>query len=136
MQALTKVDLVEDIVLKYAENNANTLSSSVRHQLRQDLITVLYEVSSKAHPQIDVLARCHSLGVTPPKLKSCPFCGKSATYAVSQARFLKPELVNLYLIAGCRSCGISCQMFKIGDDLLAACNRAAEKWNSRVGGDA
>ena len=71
----TKVDLVEGIVLKYAENNANILSNNVRQQLRQEIITVLYQVSAQTHPVIDVLAECKRLGVTPPKLKSCPFCG-------------------------------------------------------------
>lgn len=134
MKALTKVDLVEDIVLKYTEKNADTLRPVVRNQLRREIITVLYQVSAQSHPVIDVLAECSKLGVSPPKLKPCPFCGKSAQYAVSQARFLKPELVNLYLVAGCRSCGITCQLFKIGDDLLKACESAAEKWSSRVGG--
>jgi hypothetical protein len=136
MKALTKADLVEAIVLKYAENNANTLSPVVRTQLRREIITVLYQVSAQSHPVIDVVAQLHSIGLTPPELKPCPFCGKAAIYGVSQARFLKPELVNLYLVAGCKSCGITCQMFKIGDDLLSACECAAEKWNHRIGGDA
>jgi hypothetical protein len=136
VKALTKADLVEAIVLKYAENNANTLSPAVRTQLRQEILTVLYQVSAQSHPVINVIDECRKLGVEPPKLKPCPFCGKAAVYAVSQARFLKPELVNLYLVAGCRSCGITCQMFKIGDDLLGACELAAEKWNHRIGGDA
>lgn len=132
----TKVGLVEDIVLKYAENNANTLSNNVRQQLRRELITVLYHVSAETHPKIDVLIECQRLGFTPPKLKPCPFCGKDAVYGVSQARFLKPELVNLYLLVGCRSCGITCQLFKIADDLPSACERAANVWNHRIGGDA
>ena len=136
MPVKTKVDLVEDVVLKYAENNATILSPGMRNQLRQELMTVLYHVSADTHPKIDVLIECQRLGVVPPKLKPCPFCGKPAAYAVSQARFLKPELVNLYLIAGCRNCGITCQMFKIEDDLLGACEAAAHKWNHRVGGDA
>ena len=136
MKALTKVDLVEDIVLKYAENNANTLGSVERTQLRRDIIAVLYQVSAQSHPVINVIDECRKLGVEPPELKPCPFCGKAASYAVSQARFLKPELVNLYLVAGCKSCGITCQLFKIEDDLLRACEAAAYKWNHRVGGDA
>jgi hypothetical protein len=135
MHVKTKVDLVEDIVLKYAENNANTLSPVVRTQLRREIITVLYQVSAQSHPVINVIDECRKLGVEPPKLEPCPFCGHAAVYGVSQARFLKPELVNLYLIAGCKSCGITCQLFKIEDDLLSACERAAEKWNHRRGGE-
>lgn len=127
----TKLDLVADIVLKYAENNANTLSGTTINQMRQELAIVLYSVDAHHNPVIDVYKELADLGLSPPSLKHCPCCGHPGKYAVSQARFLRPSLVNLYLIVGCPHCGLAVSMFKIGDDLLAACNSAAEKWNRR-----
>ena len=128
----TKADIIEKIVLDFADNNPNSRTAHMRAKLKKDINDALYTVSATKYPVVDVVDTCmKKYHCSPPVLKPCPFCGAEAKYGCSQARFLRPELVNLYVIAGCKSCGISTPLFKIGDNLLDACRNAAAKWNVR-----
>lgn len=127
----SKVDTLEDVVSKYVD-----IAPARRQDFRRDIMDALYSVDTKHYPKIDVVATLSVAGEFPPKLKNCPCCSSPGVYWVSQARFLKPEYINSFVVAGCNNCGLVTPLQNIAGNMLAACERAAKLWNLRLkGGD-